>query len=310
MDTRAADTVQTQASHRMPRSAADPQHLLITLLGDYWYDRRELIPSAALVDLLSEFGATESSARQAMRRLLQRGLLVKEKVGRTTYYGAPSRITDVQSSRLRSAMRFGIDFTDWDQKWTVVSYTVPEKDRDVRRLLRIGLRKMRFGLLNDAIWVTPHDRAEQACRLLDELGVDSAAVMRSELVPRMAGLSPFADVFHLEGLADEYRSFIARHAPQVDWALSGRMTPSEALVLRTELMNEWLSFRVEDPDLPVTALPHDWPRPTARQIFLKIYDSLGATAVVRFRQIVGAVDPALAELASYHTSTSSDVMEE
>lgn len=35
----------------LPRSqnGSSPQHLLITLLGDYWLTREELLPSAALV---------------------------------------------------------------------------------------------------------------------------------------------------------------------------------------------------------------------------------------------------------------------
>ena len=34
-----------------------PQHLLLTLIGDYWSGRCEALPSAALVDLLAEFEA-------------------------------------------------------------------------------------------------------------------------------------------------------------------------------------------------------------------------------------------------------------
>ncbi|HUG50901.1 MAG TPA: PaaX family transcriptional regulator C-terminal domain-containing protein [Terrimesophilobacter sp.] len=294
----------------MTRLVAEPQHLLITLLGDYWWGRRELIPSAALVDLLAEFGATESSSRQAMRRLTNQGLLVQKKVGRTTSYGIPARISEAQSSRLRRAMSFGSDFTDWDGRWTVVSFSVPEKERGVRRLLRNGLRDMRFGLLHDAIWVTPHDRARQAGRLLDDLGVESAVVMRSELLPRAGGFSPFHDVFELDSLAEAYEEFIERHEPEIGRVHSGRVTPSEALVLRTELMNEWLSFRLKDPELPITALPQNWPRPHARKVFLAIYDGLGESAEVRFKHIVGLVAPELAEFASYHTSTSPEVVDE
>ena len=55
---------------RLPRStsAREPQYLTLTLLGDYWFGRREELPSAALVDLLAEFDITASGARQAIRR--------------------------------------------------------------------------------------------------------------------------------------------------------------------------------------------------------------------------------------------------
>ena len=54
----------------MPRSQAggQPQHLLVTLLGDYWFGQREQLPSAGLVDLLAEFGISAAGARAALGR--------------------------------------------------------------------------------------------------------------------------------------------------------------------------------------------------------------------------------------------------
>ena len=63
-----------------------PQHLLLTLLGDYWSRRCEPLPSAALVDLLAEFDVNPSGARAALSRLSIRGLLVGTKDGRNTFY--------------------------------------------------------------------------------------------------------------------------------------------------------------------------------------------------------------------------------
>lgn len=68
-----------------------PQRLLITLLGDYWYDHGEHIPSAALVQLLAEFGVSDAGSRAALSRLARRGLLVSSKSGRRTFYGLSER---------------------------------------------------------------------------------------------------------------------------------------------------------------------------------------------------------------------------
>ena len=59
----------------LPRSqvGSQPQHLLITLLGDYWFLRSEHIPSAALVELLGEFGISAVGSRAALSRLARRG---------------------------------------------------------------------------------------------------------------------------------------------------------------------------------------------------------------------------------------------
>src|SRR5690242_729440 len=73
----------------LPRAQAGgrPQHLLVTMLGDYWFERREHLPSAALVDLLAEFDISEAGARAALSRLARRGLLESSKRGRHTAYG-------------------------------------------------------------------------------------------------------------------------------------------------------------------------------------------------------------------------------
>jgi PaaX-like protein len=45
--------------------AQKPPRLLLTLLGDYWWQHTESLPSAALVALLAEFGVSDSAARAA-----------------------------------------------------------------------------------------------------------------------------------------------------------------------------------------------------------------------------------------------------
>ncbi|GFJ95065.1 hypothetical protein [Phytohabitans rumicis] len=54
----------TDAEVDLPRMQAggSPQHLLLTLLGDYWYGQRAPLPSAALVALLGS-SASPRSAR-------------------------------------------------------------------------------------------------------------------------------------------------------------------------------------------------------------------------------------------------------
>src|SRR6201982_4145196 len=65
--------------------AQRPPRLLLTLLGDYWWQRTEPLPSAAIVALLAEFGVSDSAARAALSRLTRNGLLVTSKTGRRTY---------------------------------------------------------------------------------------------------------------------------------------------------------------------------------------------------------------------------------
>lgn len=290
-------------SRRLPRphSGGGPQHLLITLLGDYWFAREELLPSAALVELLGEFGANENASRQSMRRLTQRGLLAQGKQGRTTSYGIPREIVASQRLRLARAVTFGADFSDWDGQWTVVSFSIPESERDVRRVLRNGLRNMAFGDLQDGVWITPHDRQAEAVELLDDLGVAEGHVMRAAWRLREGDRSAISRAFGLDDLAASYEDFLAEYEPRLDTSRVS-LGPREALVLRTKLTNDWLAFRLEDPELPAELLPGGWPRPRAREVFLRLYDALGPAAASHVRQVIARYDEPLSRIVTHHSA--------
>lgn len=292
-----------------PHSGEGSRHILVTLLGDYWFARDELLPSAALVDLLAEFGARENASRQAMRRLTQMDALVQGKQGRTTSYGIPPDIVASQRLRLARAVTFGADFTDWDGEWTVVSFSIPEAERDVRRVLRNRLRGLAFGDLQDGMWITPHDREEDALQLLDELRVGRGHVMRASWAFRETDRDEIAHAFDLPGLAADYRRFIEENESRLEWA-HGEVDPREALRVRTLLTNDWLGFRLIDPELPAELLPADWPRPRAREVFLQLYGLLGPAAATRVREIIAVHDESLSRIVTHHTyHLSPDVVQ-
>jgi phenylacetic acid degradation operon negative regulatory protein len=290
----------------LPRSqiGAEPQLLLTSLLGDFWYWRDEHIPSAALLRLLAEFGITADGARAAMRRLATRGLLTVARSGRTTRYGIPDRTSEVIVERTHRMLTFGATAPDWDGLWTVVAFSVPEHSRDVRSALRAQLRVLRFAALYDGVWVCPHDRVDQARAVLAELGVTSATVLRASEPPGAPDAGGPADAFDLEPLGKEYRAFVERYEPLLDQVEDGRIGPAEALRLRTALRVDWRRFPETDPDLPADLLPPDWPRESAQRVFVQIYDRLGPLAELRFRQLLGSVSPELAPLARHHDSTA------
>jgi phenylacetic acid degradation operon negative regulatory protein len=290
----------------LPRAqnGAEPQLLLTSLLGDFWYWRDEHIPSAALVRLLAEFGITADGARAAMRRLATRGLLTVARTGRTTRYGIPDRTAEVIVERTHRMLTFGASAPDWDGLWTVVAFSVPEHARDVRSSLRAQLRVLRFAALYDGVWVCPHDRVDAARDVLAGLGIASATVLRAAEPPGGPGTGGPAAAFDLESLGKEYRAFVERYQPLLGQVEEGRIGPADALRLRTGLRVDWRRFPETDPDLPAELLPADWPREGAQRVFVQIYDRLGPLAELRFRQLLGSVSPELAPLARHHDSAT------
>lgn len=295
----------TPTQTRLRSNGAKPQEILRSLLGDFWYWREEHIPSSVLVQLLEDFEITAASARTAMRRLASRGLLTVERTGRTTAYGIPPRSVAVIVERAYRMFAFGATPPPWDGMWTVVVFSVPERERGLRSELRSRLRLLRFAALYDGVWVTPHDVADDASATLEELRITTAAVLRSsEMGVPSPARGTLGQAFDLRLQAKEYRRFADRFEPMVAQVEAGRIGPADALRMRTEVGAQWRRFQETDPDLPAELLPADWERDRARQAFLRIYERLGPVAELRFRQVMARVDPDLAALATRHDQES------
>jgi len=67
---------------------------------------------------------------------------------------------------------------------------------------------------------------------------------------------------------------------------AGTISTREALVARTQIMDEWRRFPREDPDLPDAFLPVDWPRREARALFADLFRGLASAAEKRVAEIV------------------------
>jgi phenylacetic acid degradation operon negative regulatory protein len=293
----------------LPRAQAgsQPQHLIVTLFGDYWLERPEHLPSAGLVALAGEFGVSTTSARAALSRLARRGLLTSSKSGRNTFYGLTRRAERVLRRGQARIVSFGCaPARPWDGRWVVVVFSVPEDRRDVRHALRTRLRWLGFASLYDGVWVSPRPVATESARVLRELGVEQATVLESSaLHPSTTGLAGHPlSAWDLDELRRVYEGFVAEFTPVHARVRSGEVGAAEALVTRTAIMDIWRSFPALDPDLPPSMLPEHWPRDEAREIFAHVYDALGPLAEFRFRQVLGDVAPELAPLAHHVTTTS------
>jgi len=314
--------------------AQRPPRLLLTLLGDYWWQRTESLPSAAIVGLLAEFGVSDSAARAALSRLTRNGLLVTSRGGRRTFVRLSARAADVLDDGARRIFSFGSTPAPWDGMWSLVAFSIPEQHRSARDELRKALRWLGFAPLYDGLWVSPRDHAGDVISRLKDLGITTATAFRATALPvpvsvpaphavdRINGDGGGADgdgpgtvlvttgtpgdiparAWDLTGLHDRYQEFVAYAGLLRDQVLAGEITAADALVARTRVMNEWRAFPAMDPDLPDELLPPAWPRENARELFIACYDLLGPLAARRVRQIIARYSPELAVRAAYHST--------
>ena len=288
----------------LPRMQAggSPQHLLLTLLGDYWYGQRAALPSAALVALLGEFGITEVSARAALSRLARRGLLELSKSGRRTSYALSARAADVLREGVRHILTFGAREEPWSGQWTVAAFSVPEDHRDLRHNLRTRLGWLGFAPLYDGVWVCPHERSQEVSRVIADIGIDTATVFRAETAGDLPpGGNPLR-AWNLDALRNTYVDLQAEYEPVRERLRTGQIGTAEALIARTAFMDAWRNFPNLDPELPDVLLPPKWPRAQARNLFIELYDGLAWLAEKRVVQVVTEFDEGLAHLVRSHTT--------
>jgi phenylacetic acid degradation operon negative regulatory protein len=282
--------------------AQRPPRLLLTLLGDYWWQRTEPLPSAAIVALLAEFGISDSAARAALSRLTRNGLLVTSRNGRRTFVRLSSHAADVLDDGARRIFSFGASAAPWDGMWSLVAFSIPEHNRAARDELRKALRWLGFAPLYDGLWVAPRDHAAEVMASLRELGIATATAFRATTVPGAGAGEIPARAWDLDQLRGRYEEFIAFAGLLRDRTAAGEITPMDALVARTRVMNSWRAFPAMDPDLPDELLPPAWPRAAARELFIDCYDLLGPLAARRARQIIARYSPELAGRSAYHSS--------
>lgn len=281
---------------RLPRTRqGSPPSLLLTLLGDYWWGREEHLPSAALVELLADFGVSDVAARAALSRSVKHGLLSSTRSGRNTYYSMTPRAQQVMREGAIRIISFGHDEPDdWDGRWSVVAFSVPEANRSAREALRVRLRWLGFAPLYDALWVSPHARHEEALAELARLGVSAATAFVATAPEVATGTVAPETAWDLDALAAMYQDFVSEWEPTHAALGAGELPPADALIRRTEIMDAWRAFPGLDPQLPRRLLPADWPRPRARELFIDTYERLGVPASERVREVIARYAPDLA----------------
>ncbi|MBA2284472.1 MAG: PaaX family transcriptional regulator [Ktedonobacteraceae bacterium] len=270
------------------RTHIKAQHLLITVLGDYWWCRPEPLPSTGLIRVLAEFGVGSDGTRSALSRLTRRGLLERSQQGRNTYYILTRQAIQMLQVGAERLFDFGAEEQPWDGNWSLVAFSISEQERTLRHFLRTRLRWLTFGSLYDGLWISPHPRLAAAARLLDELGISTATLFSARMLPRSTNGNgeDWLRVWDLESLCQQYEAYIRQVQPLLLRVREGRVEPPEAMLARPHVMDAWRAFPGQDPDLPAEFLPADWPRNTARSICMEVYETLRPAAEQRFNELI------------------------
>lgn len=262
-----------------------PGSLVLDVAGAYMRPLGGWMPVAAMVTLLGELGVDEQAVRSAVHRITRRGLL------------APERRDGVRGYRLTEAAEPLLDEADrrifstagrasTADGWVLVSFSVPEHERDRRYTLRSRLSWLGCGNLSSGLWIGPARLLAELTESVQNLGFEKYVTV---FVGNHVGFEPTPELvercWDLDGLREMYAGFLQHWLPVRErWSGRRRPEPRAAFVDYTLLLNQWRKFPYLDPGLPLALLPADWEGQQASDVFFALRARLEGPAVSHARE--------------------------
>lgn len=259
-------------------AARRPQDLVFSLFGEYLLDRPGPVWVGSLIELLAPFDLSENAVRTALSRMSRKEWLGSERRGRTAWYDLTDRgrrLLVEGAERIHHPPRDA----PWDGTWSLVTYSIPEDDRELRDRLRAGLTWLGFGSLGGGLWISPHDDVAPVGSLAGEIGVrDHVETFRARHLGFSDPARLVARCWDLEAVDERYGAFLRRFEPELERARraarAGAHEPLDAYVRRFELIHAYREFPALDPYLPPALLPPDWRGDRAARLFETYRDLL------------------------------------
>lgn len=250
--------------------------LLRTLVGVTVREQGGWMPVSALVTLMSELDVPATRTRTALGRVKAKGLLVPEPRDGVPGYGVAPAAADmlVRGDRRIFGPRRAGDDAD---HWCLVSWSVPEEQRDLRHRLRRRLAAIGCGSVSSALWICPERLADDVVAILDELELTGRATVfvASEIRYPGGPAAAIARWWDLAALRDLHDRFLAEHAGPIGRLLDGAPhgdgpEPSHAFRTWIRALDAYRPIPYLDPGLPPRYLPDDWPGTRSGEVFTRL----------------------------------------
>jgi phenylacetic acid degradation operon negative regulatory protein len=258
----------------MPQS----QDMIFTLYGDYVRHVGGEAWTGSLIELLGLFGQSEQAVRSALSRMSGKGWLESRRVERYSFYRQTEKLVNLLEEGAQRIFQPRSD--PWDGRWHLLTYSIPESKRHLRRHLRRRLLWLGFGTLNHATWLSPRDLRSEVELVVDSLDVRPYVdFFTADHRGFASGEELIARCWDLEQLNEYYTSFIQRYESSLKLhkdrlAAGNGLDPQECFVQRFMLIHEYRSSPYLDPNLPLELLPEDWPGERATRLFQEYHDLL------------------------------------
>ena len=243
---------------------------MLTFLGDYLYETDLCVFSGSVIDVLDRLGVSEHATRSTLTRMVNRGLLHRQKQGRKMYFGLTPRAVEILRDGQDRIWRTGAVNDDWDGTWTLLGFSLPESWQRQRHDLRSKLVWAGFGPLQGGLWIAPGHVAVDD--IVASLGLAAHVRVFRATVDELTDVGQLvADAYDLVTISTGYRAFLDRWTESPPYA-------DDPLAAHLSIVTEWLRVIRRDPRLPVRHLPEYWPAIAAQKAFNDIEGRLSRPA--------------------------------
>lgn len=260
--------------------ARRPQWLILMMMGDFAFERSVAFSTGTFLEALAPLDVAPPTVRSTLQRMCDRGLLVRYRQGREVFFGLTPRSTKLLGRGQSDSWR-SVD-PEWDGRWTLLTFSIPEDRRQVRHSLRSRLSSAGFGMLKSGLWITPGDA--EVATLIADLNVETDVHSFLGVPAQPTTVEALArEAYDIDALALRYRVFINR------W----RDLPSAAhdqLSALLMLQGEWQQIAQGDPRLPLRYLPSNWPAPEADRLFRDRFSTWEPPAQRRISEIARVLE--------------------
>lgn len=264
---------------------AHPSTLFPEFLGLFVRQRGGWAPVSTMVALMADAGFDAPAVRTLVSRQKSRGWLIPEKRGTVRGY----RLGDKALHGLAesdSLVWHAPDPAASDAGWVLVTFSVPESDRQKRHLLRSRLAGVGFGTIGPGTLIAPARTLRVAREVLQSFQLSEYADVFLATLPEgtdVAGLVHRA--WDLDELNREYAEFIRVEEPVVALWEGRQDSPAADTTINAEAyldylfaFNRWRRLPLKDPGLPAPWIGPDWTGPTAGKLFERLVELVAMRA--------------------------------
>lgn len=260
-----------------------PQALILTLLGRHVLERDVAVSTGTFLNVLDRLDVSTDAGRSTLTRMVRRGFLERQRMGRRTYFSLTSRTRRLLTEGRTRIFVDSIAAPEPVDTWTLLSFSLPESRRRERHSLRVGLGWRGFGLLRDGLWLAAGK--VDVSELIEELDLKGAV---QSFVGHPLEPTDLTEVvrqsWDLRAIRGHYEAFLKR------WDVAVPLPAArDDLARQLLLITDWRYVLREDPHVPLAYLPEDWPAPHAERIFTALHERYSGPAERIFESILDAV---------------------